>query len=150
MTDQYSFDRFVLDRLARRDAHLRAADADRERTAERLRTANAEGRLDLAEFQQRLERCYEAKTFGELGELVSDLPRQDAPNGQRGFGWLRPLRLIPLLPLLIVLIAFSAVAGHHDHVSWLWIPILFLFWRLSWWPRRRWWAGARRGWHEPI
>ena len=32
MTDHYSLDRFVLDRLARRDAHLRAADADRERT----------------------------------------------------------------------------------------------------------------------
>src|SRR5437879_4860532 len=119
MTDQYSFDRFVVDRLARRDAHLRAADADRERTAERLRTAHAEGRLDLAEFQQRLERCYEAKTFGELGELVGDLPRADAPNRERGFGWLRPLRLIPLFPFLIVLIAFSAAAGHH--VFWLWI-----------------------------
>ena len=148
MTDHYSLDRFVLDRLARRDAHLRAADADRERTGERLRTAHAEGRLDLAEFQQRLERCYEAKTFGELGELVSDLPREDAPNRRRGFGWPRPLRVIPLFPLVIALIAFSAVAGHH--VFWLWLPILFLFWRLSWWSRRRPWASARRGWHEPV
>ena len=70
MTDQY-----FLDRFARRDASIRAADADRERTAERLRTAHAEGRLDLTEFQERLERCYEAKTFGQLGELVRDLPR---------------------------------------------------------------------------
>jgi Domain of unknown function (DUF1707) len=147
MTDQYFLDRFVLDRLARRDASLRAADADRERVAERLRGAHAEGRLDLAEFQQRLESCYEAKTFGELGELVRDLPR-DEPDRPRAYGWLRPLRLVPLFPLLIALIVVSAADGHH--VFWLWIPILFVFWRLSWWPRRRRWAGARRGWHEPI
>ena len=74
MTNQY-----LWERIAGRDLHIRAADADRERLAERLRKSHAEGRLDMEEFQQRLERCYEAKTLGELSELVRDLPRQDEP-----------------------------------------------------------------------
>ena len=148
MTDQYFLDRFVHERLARRDANIRAADADRERVAERLRTAHTEGRLDLGEFQQRLDRCYEAKTFGELDALVGDLPRPAARARRRGPRWIGPLRLAPVLPLLIAFVVVSAAAGHH--VFWLWIPMLFLFWRLAWLPRRRWWSHARRGWHEPV
>ena len=139
MTNQY-----FLARIAGRDPDLRAADADRERIAERLRKGHAEGRLDLAEFQQRLERCYEAKTFGELGELVRDLPRQDDSDAQRSSGWLPPWRwrLGTIAPVLIALIVVSAVTGHH--VAWLWIPLVFLFWRMSAWRRRRWLAGGRR------
>ncbi len=84
MTNQY-----FLDRLAGRNLNLRAADADRERTADRLRTGHAEGRLDLAEFQERIERCYEAKTFGELEALVTDLPRQDERDEGRSARWSR-------------------------------------------------------------
>ncbi|MBU8857110.1 MULTISPECIES: DUF1707 domain-containing protein [unclassified Micromonospora] len=53
---------------------MRAADADREATAERLRTALAEGRLDLDEYDDRLRRAYGSKTYGELDELLTDLP----------------------------------------------------------------------------
>lgn len=138
MSNQY-----FLDRIAGRNPHLRAADADRERIAERLRKSHAEGRLDLGEFQQRLERCYEAKTFGELDELVRDLPRQDAQDERHTSGWFAPLRLMPLAPILIALVLVLAVAGHH--IFWIWIPLLFLFWRMSWGRRRRSWAGPRRG-----
>ena len=139
MTNQY-----FLDRIAGRSASIRAADADRERIAERLRKSHAEGRLDLAEFQQRLERCYEARTFGELAELVRDLPRADEQDERRPFGWFRLWRSrLPLLaPILIALIVISAATEHH--VLWLWIPLVFLLWRMSWWRRRRWLAGARR------
>jgi hypothetical protein len=134
---------YFLDRIAGRDLNIRAADADRERIAERLRKSHAEGRLDIDEFQERLERCYQAKTLGELGELVRDLPRQDEPSERRSLRWFRPWRLAPLAPIVIALIVVSAATGHH--VFWLWIPLLFLFWRLSWWRRRHWLAGARRG-----
>lgn len=139
MTSQY-----VWDRISGRDLDIRAADADRERIAERLRKSHAEGRLDLAEFQQRLERCYEAKTLGELGELVRDLPRQDEQKGRSSFGWLQPWRwrLAPFAPILVALILVSAAIGHH--AFWLWIPLLFIFWRMSWWRRRRSWAGPPR------
>jgi len=132
-------------RVAGRDPDLRAADADRERIVERLRKSHAEGRLDMDEFQQRLDRCYEAKTFGELGELVRDLPRQDVQDDRRSFGWFGPWRAGPVLfaPILIALILVSAATGHH--VFWLWIPLVFLLWRMSWWRRRRWPAAARRG-----
>jgi hypothetical protein len=139
-----------LDRITSRDSHLRAADADRERIAERLRNAHAEGRLDLAEFQQRLERGYEAKTLGELGELVKDLPREGEPDRRRVFPvhaqWRWPLA--PLAPILIALIVVSLATGHH--VFWLWIPLVFLFWRMSWMRRTRWMADSRRGWDDRI
>src|SRR5438067_13296420 len=88
-----------------RDPNLRAADADREATAERLRKNHAEGRLDMTEFQQRLERCYEAKTLGALEELVTDLPREATGTERSAFSprRLKPWRwrLAPFAPLLI-------------------------------------------------
>jgi hypothetical protein len=44
----------------------RAADADREAVAERLRIAAGDGRIDLAELDERLGLAYAAKTYGEL------------------------------------------------------------------------------------
>ncbi|CCK29774.1 hypothetical protein BN159_5395 [Streptomyces davaonensis JCM 4913] len=53
---------------------LRASDADRERVAEILREALAEGRLDMEEFGERLDATYQAKTYGELTPITRDLP----------------------------------------------------------------------------
>ncbi|WUV84822.1 DUF1707 domain-containing protein [Streptomyces sp. NBC_01476] len=53
---------------------LRASDADRDRIADILRDALAEGRLDAAEHSERLDRLYAAKTMGQLEPLVRDLP----------------------------------------------------------------------------
>ncbi|MFI5670253.1 DUF1707 domain-containing protein [Streptomyces sp. NPDC051704] len=57
---------------------LRASDADRERVVERLRDAVAEGRIDMEEFEERLEAAYKSKTYAELEPITSDLP---APGG---------------------------------------------------------------------
>ncbi|WP_414168977.1 DUF1707 SHOCT-like domain-containing protein [Streptoverticillium reticulum] len=57
---------------------MRASDAERERVAEALRTAVAEGRLDMDEFGERLEAAYKARTHAELVPLVSDLPAAGA------------------------------------------------------------------------
>lgn len=137
--------RYLLDRLAGRDPSIRAADADRERTGERLRQAHAEGRLDVNEFQQRLERCYEAKTFGELDELVRDLPRQEQQieRPPHASSLLRPLLSVPVAPILIALLLVTAAGAHH--IFWMWIPLLFVVWRISARRRRRWVAGPRRG-----
>lgn len=53
---------------------MRASDAERERVAEALREAVAEGRLDMEEFEQRLEAAYRARTHADLEPLVRDLP----------------------------------------------------------------------------
>ncbi|MFG3529278.1 DUF1707 domain-containing protein [Streptomyces sp. NPDC047917] len=57
---------------------MRASDSERERVAETLREAVAEGRLEMAEFEQRLEATYKACTHGELEPLVRDLPAPGA------------------------------------------------------------------------
>ena len=64
------------------DPNQRAADADREKTSERLRRHHAEGRLDAEEFQERVDRCYQAKTLGELDQLVTDLPPEPTREGR--------------------------------------------------------------------
>ncbi|MFC4561143.1 DUF1707 domain-containing protein [Nocardiopsis mangrovi] len=53
---------------------LRASDADRDTVAARLSTALSEGRLDLAEYNLRLDAAMSAKTMGELVPLTTDLP----------------------------------------------------------------------------
>ena len=53
---------------------MRAGDDDRRQTAEALRKALGEGRLDLTEYDERLQRAYAAKTYGELDALLVDLP----------------------------------------------------------------------------
>ncbi|MBB5477591.1 DUF1707 SHOCT-like domain-containing protein [Micromonospora parathelypteridis] len=53
---------------------MRAADADRAAVADRLRVALDEGRLDLHEYDERLQRAYAARTYAELEPLLSDLP----------------------------------------------------------------------------
>lgn len=57
---------------------LRASDADRERVAEVLRDALAEGRLDMTEFEERLDATYSARTYGELEPITRDLPAGSA------------------------------------------------------------------------
>jgi hypothetical protein len=52
---------------------LRASDADREATAERLRVAAAEGRLDHEELEERLNLAFSAKLCSELGHLTADV-----------------------------------------------------------------------------
>ena len=57
---------------------MRASDAERERVAEALREAVAEGRLQMDEFEQRLDATFKARTHGELVPLVRDLPAPGA------------------------------------------------------------------------
>ncbi|MFF4246764.1 DUF1707 domain-containing protein [Streptomyces sp. NPDC001822] len=59
---------------------MRASDAERERVAETLREAVAEGRLEMDEFEQRLDATYRARTHGELVPLVQDLPVPGTPD----------------------------------------------------------------------
>ncbi|MEU7569522.1 DUF1707 domain-containing protein [Streptomyces fradiae] len=53
---------------------MRASDADRDRVADILREALAEGRLDAEEHGERIDAVYRAKTLGELEPIVRDLP----------------------------------------------------------------------------
>ena len=124
-----------------RDPNQRAADTDREQTSERLRRHHAEGRLDAEEFQERVDHCYQAKTLGELDQLVTDLPPEQTREGRFH---LQRLRMVPVLPIVIAILVIGAMTGdhHHGHSGfWLLIPLLFLLrffvWRQGPWGMRR-------------
>lgn len=52
----------------------RISDDDRHKTAEFLRQAAGEGRIDLEELDERLEATYAAKVYADLVPIVVDLP----------------------------------------------------------------------------
>ena len=53
---------------------IRAADADRDRTAEILGTAYSEGRLSKQEYDARLDSALSARTYADLDQVATDLP----------------------------------------------------------------------------
>ena len=122
------------DQDRRPDPHTRVGDAERERTGDRLRQAHAEGRLDPEEFHDRLDRSFEAKTAGELHELVGDLPAEPAERAAESWASTFALglgrRRAPLVPILLTLLVVSAVvqANGHEHGPgpWILIPLFFL------------------------
>ncbi|MBV8218193.1 MAG: DUF1707 domain-containing protein [Solirubrobacterales bacterium] len=119
------------------DRSLRAADGDRESVADILREQHVAGRLDEDELQERIERCYTAKTYAELDAVIADLPHGE-PTVSRGRG----LRLWPRFAFVPVLLLIALVALSHGHLAWLVIPFVFLFTRPMLWR-----AGAGRvGW----
>jgi uncharacterized protein DUF1707 len=52
---------------------LRASDAERELAVQALRTAVSEGRLDVDELDDRLQRAYTVRTRAELEHLIADV-----------------------------------------------------------------------------
>jgi len=107
---------------------IRVSDAEREHHADLLREHAAQGRLTVDELDERLDRVYAAKIYGELAPIVSDLP---APRAERraasGRGSSRPsgrplsARLSPRRPevaaflavnLLLIVIWAATGAGY--------------------------------------
>jgi hypothetical protein len=91
--------------------HLRVSDAERAEVADRLSKHYADGRLDQAEFAERLDQAMAAKTQADLGGLFVDLPDPDGPTG----GVARPPKGHPhsyrWLLILVVIIGIASV-GH--------------------------------------
>ncbi|HET6633399.1 MAG TPA: DUF1707 domain-containing protein [Streptomyces sp.] len=56
------------------EKELRASDRERDEVVTQLADHLAEGRLELAEFEERSTRASAARTRGELAELTEDLP----------------------------------------------------------------------------
>jgi hypothetical protein len=116
------------------ESGLRAADRDRDAIADVLREQHLAGRLETEEFQERLDRCYAAKTYAQLDELVADLPRQEqARSARRSLQW----PALALVPLLI-----GAIALSRGHLLWLAIPAFFFFVRPLLWHS----SGRRLSW----
>src|SRR5215472_13303783 len=110
------------------DPNLRASDADREATADRLRQHHTDGRIDQDEFQERLDKCFAAKTVGELAELTRDLPADQERRGsgaRTNLGLLDYLRTIPIIPIIVAIVAIHLIVGGVSGL-WILIPLFFL------------------------
>lgn len=55
-------------------SEIRASDQERNAVIEHLQSAYMEGRLDVTEYQERLDAAMHARTRGDLAPLTADLP----------------------------------------------------------------------------
>lgn len=60
--------------MSSRAATMRTSDAERQRVAEFLRDACADGRLSPEELEERLDALFVGSTVADIAVLVSDLP----------------------------------------------------------------------------
>jgi hypothetical protein len=112
---------------------LRASDADRDAVVDRLREAAGEGRLEPDELEERVDRALRARTYGELAELLADLPgdgRLFSPHTRRRTSPVARSVVLGAGLLVAVIVAFAVVAVMAMLVlaaaaSWI---ALVLFW----------------------
>jgi Domain of unknown function (DUF1707) len=134
---------------------MRVSDAERDAVVTDLGQHFQDGRLDQAEFGQRMTAAMAASTRGHLDALVADLPPA-APGGQR----VRPgqpgqpgppggpPRVLAFLPLaLAALFITAAVSGgwHHGWAGgWPYAPFGFFWLIVPVLAVRMWMRGSRR------
>jgi hypothetical protein len=126
------------------EAGLRVSDAERNEVADELSRHYGDGRLDEAEFNQRLDQAMQAKTRSDLSGLLDDLPsglatlpggrsgpppaprrptRPDRPpRGRRRF---RPIELILFVIIAVIL---GHIVTHIFFTPWLLIAVLAFLW----------------------
>ena len=126
-------------RIRYADQNMRVSDAERNAVAEQLGVHYADGRLDQAEFDERISRTMAAKTRGDLGGLFDDLP-DPGPAGAPGTAgpggpaipYARRRRggvFRPLILLAIVIVLVSASWHAMDTFSFFaipWFPIAII------------------------
>ncbi|GAA0586074.1 DUF1707 domain-containing protein [Paractinoplanes ferrugineus] len=111
---------------------MRTSDAEREKIAEILRAAMTEGRLTLAEGEERLAAAYAARHRDELGPLTRDLPDAGgrALTEARGPRARLATRRSLLRHTSFVLLAAGLLTGlwtlSGAHFFWPAIPLVFL------------------------
>jgi hypothetical protein len=129
-------------RIRYADQDIRVSDAERNAVAEQLGAHYADGRLDQAEFDERIARTMAAKTRGDLTGLFDDLPDlgpAGAPGtaGTGGYGdqalpYARRRRggIFRPLILLAIVIVLASVSWHAmNALSFFaipWFPILVI------------------------
>ena len=152
--------------MARADGNnpdLRASDAERDAVASELGQHFQDGRLEHAEYDERLGAAMAAKTRRDLETLLEDLPQGAAgqPGGgftepeQAGASGARPCHsvqlsgtrghpaLVVLLPLLVAVALLYGQFGGWPH-PWPFAPVSFLWLIVPILAVRTWVGRARR------
>jgi ferric-dicitrate binding protein FerR (iron transport regulator) len=110
---------------------MRISDAERTEAADLLSKHYGDGRLDEAEFNQRLDQSMRAKTYADLSGLFDDLPRTEAEAAEPGKAP-APRRherhgAGGLFFLIAIVVAAAVVAGHivwWFSTAWLWLAVI--------------------------
>ena len=95
---------------------LRVSDAERADVADRLSKHYGDGRLDQAEFNERMERAMNAKTQGDFAGLFEDLPDVSGqePPAQPPVSYQPARRPSPVyrIFMLVLLVVAAVILGH--------------------------------------
>jgi hypothetical protein len=104
---------------------VRASDTERERVAKMVSKAAGEGRLTIAEADERLERVYTARFRHELAEFTADLPTERPAERLDRF----PIRLRVHAAIAVVMSVFLIVRWAAMDVPFFWPagPMLLLW-----------------------
>lgn len=127
-------------------AEVRASDAERTEVADRLSKHYSDGRLDQAEFNERLDRAMNAKTRADFHGLfydLPDLPDESAKTGKNGQQRFDPVKMqqrqdsrtrqrsaFSYLLFLGVIALAAVVVAHtvlHSWFLWLMIAVVAFF-----------------------
>ena len=103
-------------------AQIRASDADRDAALSELSEHFQAGRLTAAEFDERAGHALAARTWGELRDLLRDLPAVQA--GPQAPAPRRP-PVLPLAALAAAGIAVAMLVGGWG-LWWLLLGVLFI------------------------
>jgi hypothetical protein len=117
----YSFP--PLFRGASSSQQMRVSDAERQAVVDQLAEHFADGRLDHAEFDERVGRAMSAKTREDLTGLFTDLPdnrTEVAPAAQVGSPVARRGQPRPVL-LLALVVVVALAAAHTVLFAGLWL-----------------------------
>ena len=133
---------------------VRASDAERERIAQLLQSAAAEGRLSPEEAGERLAAASAATYREDLQQLVADLPlaeQPEPPEGRRPAPG--PWLLWRAARVAFVVLLVTAWWGFWSFRLFLWpLGLLAVAFALRPWRRRRWrnmaWRARRAGWES--
>jgi hypothetical protein len=126
-------------------AEMRASDSDRDAVVSDLSEHLQAGRLTAGEFDERIGRALAARTWGELRDLLADLPATrlapQAPAARSSSAQPSPRsgRFAP--PLIAVLAGIGITTAMLVNVThgrwgfiWLLLPVLLIARRLSCYP----------------
>jgi hypothetical protein len=105
---------------------LRASDADREAVAERLRHAAGEGRLEPDELEERLHAALRARTYGDLGRLLADLPAKPMAWERRRTAARTALAVAVSVALTLAVVVAVVIVAALMAAGWmLWVVVWF-------------------------
>jgi len=118
---------------------LRISDAERAEVADRLSKHYSDGRLDQAEFDERVDQAMRAKTQSDLSGLFDDLPSPDEPGASQTSKTSKVVtrrrdergHRHPSLLFLVLIVVIAIALGHalvQLHVPWLLIGLIAVLW----------------------